>query len=127
MRPALTQCPVCGGELAVTRLQCFGCDTNIEGNFASGPFAGLSPEQLNFVWSFVRCEGKFNRLEKDLGLSYPTLRNRLYEIIRALGYEPGAEESPGPTEAERRQVLEDLGQGRISTDQAVALLATGKD
>jgi hypothetical protein len=125
MRSALTQCPVCGNELAVTRLQCLACDTTIEGSFATGPFAGLTPEQLNFVWTFVRCEGKFNRMEKDLGLSYPTLRNRLNEIIRAMGYEPGAEEGAVASQAERQQVLDDLAQGRITAEQAVGLLSGG--
>ncbi len=125
MRSAPTHCPVCGGDLAVTRLVCFGCDTSIEGTFAPTPFSGLSPEQMGFVWTFVRCEGKFNRLERELGLSYPTLRNRLHDVIRALGFEPGGEEVARPSSAERQQVLERLERGEITATEAVRLLSGG--
>src|SRR5512146_2744326 len=95
MNPILSKCPVCGSQLEVTEMHCNTCDTTIEGHFVgtSGPFAQLTPEQIQFVLTFVRCEGRFNRLEDELNLSYPTIRNRLFEVIRALGYEPGKEES----------------------------------
>jgi hypothetical protein len=126
MHPQLTRCPVCGGELAVTRLRCAGCDTTIEGRFETGPFAALSAEQLAFVETFVRCEGKFTRMQGEMSLSYPTLRARLYEIIRALGYEPGAEEPAGMPEEERRQILADVNAGRITASEAVRLLKGGE-
>ncbi len=115
MNPLLSKCPICGGDLVVTRLQCPSCDTTIEGSFdpgASGgrlqeafspeqlkpllPFSRLSAEQLQFILTFVRCEGRFNRMEDEMGLSYPTLRNRLNEIIRAMGFEPPRDEQPAP-------------------------------
>src|SRR5512144_756651 len=92
MNASLTRCPVCGNELTITRLHCQACDTTLEGHFTGGPFAHLSTEQLNFIETFVRCEGKITRMEMELELSYPTIRNRLHEVIRALGYEPGKEE-----------------------------------
>ena len=125
MRPLPSKCPVCDSPLEVTRLYCQTCDTTIEGHFnpASGPFAALTNEQLQFVLAFVRCEGRFNRLEDELNLSYPTLRNRLYEIIRALGYEPGKEEQPTRLSAEeRKRILDDLDQGKITSEQARRLL-----
>ncbi len=121
----LNRCPVCGEELAVTRLYCAHCDTTIEGHFhpKASPFDQLTPEQLQFVLNFVRCEGRFTRLADEMNLSYPTLRNRLNEIVRALGYEPGGEEPPARLTAdERRRVLEDLDQGRISSAEAQSLL-----
>ena len=126
MHPILTRCPVCSGELAVTRLRCTGCDTTIEGRFETGPFAELSAEQRAFVETFVRCEGKFTRMQGEMGLSYPTLRARLYDIIRALGYEPGGEEPVGMPDEARRQVLADLNAGRITADEAVRLLKGGE-
>jgi hypothetical protein len=70
----------------------------------------------------VRCEGKINRMEQEIGLSYPTIRNRLHEIIRALGYEPGKEESP-EIEAERRSnTIADLEAGKITAEQAMRIL-----
>jgi hypothetical protein len=68
---------------------------------------------MQFLLTFVRCEGRLNRMEEEMKLSYPTLRNRLNEIVRALGYEPGKEDLAQPLSAEdRRQILEDLDQGR---------------
>ncbi len=117
-----TKCPLCGGEITVTRIYCRECDTTIEGRFVGGPFSQLTPEQLAFVEMFVRNEGRINRMENELGLSYPTIRNRLHEVIRALGYEPGGEEPVGISEEKRQRVLEDLDQGRITAQEAMRLL-----
>lgn len=122
MYPALTRCPVCRGELTVTRLHCSSCDTAVEGRFAAGHFANLTSEQLDFILTFVRVEGKLNRMETELGLSYPTIRNRLHEIIRALGYEPGREETPEVDDEKRRLALEQLEAGKISAEEAMKIL-----
>ena len=122
MYPILHECPVCNSELSVTRLYCRECDTTIEGRFLAGPFSQLNPEQLEFVELFIRNEGKITRMEAELNLSYPTIRNRLHEVIRALGYEPGEDEAPGLTEDERRRILDDLAQGSIDYEEAMRLL-----
>ena len=122
MHPALTKCPVCRNELTVTRLQCPSCDTVVEGRFTAGHFANLSAEQLDFIVTFVRVEGKLNRMEGELGLSYPTIRNRLHDVIRALCFEPGKEEAPDLADEKRRGVLEDLNSGKISAEDAIRLL-----
>lgn len=122
MRSALTRCPVCHNELTVTRLHCSSCDTVVEGRFTAGHFANLTPEQLDFILTFVRVEGRLNRMETELGLSYPTIRNRLHEIIRALGYEPGKEESAEVNDEKRRAVLEQLDAGKISAEDAMRIL-----
>jgi hypothetical protein len=105
---------------------CRSCDTTIEGRFKPGPFAELTAEQQAFVEAFVRCEGKFTRLEGELGLSYPTLRGRLHDAIRAMGYEPGGGEPSGLTEDERREVLARLDDGRIDAEEAMRLLQGGE-
>lgn len=122
MYAAPTRCPVCRSELMVTRLHCPSCDTSIEGQFNGGPFAHLTAEHLDFIVTFVLCEGKINRMEQELGLSYPTIRNRLHEVIRALGFEPGKDEVVEISPELRKSVLEDLDQGRISSDEAMRLL-----
>ena len=122
MNPTLTQCPVCKDELIVTRLQCQTCNTSIEGHFYGGPFANLSHEHMQFIEVFVRSEGKLTRMEAELGLSYPTVRNRLHEVIRAMGYEPGKEESVDLNEEKRRNILADLDAGRISAEDAMRAL-----
>lgn len=123
MHPAPTRCPVCQSELTVARLHCPSCDTSIEGRFTSGPFAHLTAEQLDFIVTFVRCEGKINRMEQELDLSYPTIRNRLHEVIRALGFEPGKDETLEISPEKRGSVLEDLEAGKISADEAMRLLS----
>jgi hypothetical protein len=94
----------------------------MEGLFALGQFSNLSPEQMEFVFTFVRCEGKINRMEQELSLSYPTIRNRLHEVIRALGYEPGREEAPEMDDDTRSSVIADLEAGKITADQAMRIL-----
>jgi hypothetical protein len=140
MNPVPTKCPVCSGDLIVTRLHCPSCETTLEGSFAPGssplqeaftpqqlrsllPFARLNQEQLYFMLTFVRCEGRFNRMEEELSLSYPTLRGRLDEIIRALGFEPAREEPASEAAkivapAERQEILDMLNRGEIGVEEA---------
>jgi hypothetical protein len=156
MNPILTKCPVCGGDLVVTKLHCPACETSIEGSFDPGttgtrlqeafspeqlkpllPFSRLTAEQLQFVLTFVRCEGRFNRMEDEMNLSYPTLRNRLNDIIRAMGYEPTREDTntprqepiraevPGLSPAERQTILDMLSRGEINLDEAKRRLRSG--
>ncbi len=133
-------CPFCHGELVVTHLTCRECDTQIEGRFMTSGASPLStdqqgfverfvarlqPEQLAFIETFVRCEGKIKNMEAILGLSYPTIRNRLDEVIRDLGYEPDKNEeaASGITEERRLTILEQLDSGSISAEEAMRLLA----
>ena len=127
MKNSLSRCPVCDQTLTITRLHCRNCDTTIEGHFALRAFDQLTQEQLVFMETFVRCEGKLNRMEKEMGLSYPTLRSRLTDLIRAMGYEVGQEEAAAPAMAddERRKVLDDIAAGKISSEQALKLLQGG--
>jgi hypothetical protein len=122
MNNTLTRCPICQNELTITRLHCEACNTTLEGRFTGGPFGHLSKEQLDFIETFVRCEGKLTRMEDELQLSYPTIRNRLHEVIRAMGYEPGKDEQADVPEDRRRQVLEDLETGKISAEDATRIL-----
>lgn len=122
-----TRCPLCGGEVTVTRVYCRDCDTTIDGRFSIGAFAQLRPEQLAFVETFIRCEGRIKRMEDELGLSYPTIRNRLQEVIRAMGYEPPIEEPAVMSEERRQKILEDLDHGRIGADEAMRLLQENEE
>ncbi len=118
--------PFDGGEIVVTRFYSPESDITVEGRFAVVmPFAQLSPDQLHFVETFLRCEGKLSRMEGELNLSYPTLRSRLHEIIRAMGYEPGREEPVAVSEDARRAILSELDAGSISFDDAMAQLQGG--
>ena len=123
MNQVIGQCPICKDTLHVTRLYCPNCDTTIEGHFALGRLYQLSADQLAFIETFVRCEGKINRVGEELGVSYPTVRSRLTDVIRALGYEVGEEEPATPvSDEERKAVLEQLAQGKITSEDAVKRL-----
>lgn len=124
MYPHVQSCPACRGPLVTTRLWCPECDLTIEGRFdGGGAFGGLTAEQLAFVATFVRCEGKFTRMQRELDLSYPTLRTRLHACIRAMGFEPGDDPATGPEiEARRAKVVADLDAGAITVAQAIELL-----
>lgn len=123
MNQLIEKCPVCGEDLIITHLHCPHCRTTIEGKFIfpHSPFASLSAEQLQFLLTFIRCGGKFNRMEEELKLSYPTLRNRFGEILKVMGFEAD-DISPDPTPDERKTILSDLDHGRISAGEAQSRL-----
>lgn len=122
MYPVVGKCPVCSDTLAVTRLHCRNCDSALEGQFSLGRFYRLSAQQLAFIETFIRCEGKLTRLQEELGMSYPTARVRLTDVIRALGYEVREDEGEPVSVEERKTILERLASGELSSEEAVELL-----
>ena len=125
MYPIPGNCPVCGDALEVRRLHCRHCDTALEGHFSLGRLGRLDAEQLNFVETFLQCEGTIKRVEKELGISYPTVRSRLKDVIRTMGYEvisDVADDDERLTDEERSAILDQLYKGEISSDEALELL-----
>lgn len=120
MYPAPTECSVCHNDMLVTRMVCRHCGTALEGRFGLGPLFQLTPEQRHFVEVFIRCEGKLNRVQEELGISYPTVRSRLEEAVRAMGYEVGGREEV--SDQRRQEVLERLARKEISADEALTLM-----
>ena len=128
MYPMPGHCPVCGETLNVTRLHCSNCDTSLEGNFLLGRLSRLNADQLYFVETFLRCEGTLKRVEKELGISYPTVRARLEDAIRAMGFEVVSDyvDQPGRlSESERGAILDRLGRGEITSEEALSMLRGG--
>lgn len=122
------RCPVCAGELTVSRLHCPACETAIEGRFRLGRFQRLSAEQAAFLEVFVKNRGVIKDVEAELNISYPTVRARLDDVLRAMGFPTGGDErSPRQLQAqareERRRVLVELREGRITADEAARRLA----
>jgi hypothetical protein len=107
-------CPVCSGELAVTRLHCRSCGTTLEGDFNVGRFGRLSREQMAILDSFLRSRGNLRDMERELGLSYPTVRARVEALIRALGFGPRADSDEAVADAET-----------AAADAAAAVAAAG--
>jgi hypothetical protein len=132
MAKLLTRCPVCEGLLGVTELTCGSCQTRLQGVFATCRFCRLTPEHLGFVELFLRCEGNLSRVGEDLGVSYPTVRNKLTAALTALGF-VNSEAAPNDREtteavqselssAKRREMLDAVARGDMSIEDAVALL-----
>ncbi len=132
----IATCPVCARELTVTRLRCGECGTTIEGEFGVGRFGRLSREQTQVLESFLRSRGNLRDMERELGISYPTVRARVEALVRALGFgprdeaEPAAHAAAGPGDvgAGRRDILERLSRRELSAeDAAEAIRALGSD
>jgi hypothetical protein len=131
----ISTCPVCASELAVTRLHCRSCGTTLEGDFSVGRFGRLNREQLVLLESFLRSRGNLREMERELGISYPTVRSRVEALVRALGFgprsdaddieEPSAEPTTPPQT--RAQILEALARHELSAeDAAAAIRALGR-
>ena len=124
----IATCPVCSGELAVTRLHCDTCGTTLEGDFSVGRFGRLSREQTQLLESFLRSRGNLREMERELGISYPTVRARVEGLVRALGFGPRADADPDadtavtPLPESRDGILERLARHEISADAAAAAI-----
>ena len=76
-----TDCPACGDELKVSRLHCETCDTAVEGKFELPVLCRLSAEEQLLATRFIMASGSLKDLAREYGISYPTMRNRLDELI----------------------------------------------
>ncbi len=118
MYRAPQQCPTCGQSLEIRELACPACATVVRGRWSTSPFSRLSPDQQAFLALFVRSRGNLSEVERALGVSYPTVRAKLEEVIAALE-EP--EPAPRP-QATRSEILERVARGELSPAEALALL-----
>jgi hypothetical protein len=135
----IATCPVCASELAVTRLRCGECGTTIEGEFSVGRFGRLTREQTQVLESFLRSRGNLRDMERELGISYPTVRSRVEQLVQALGFGPrdqadgeGAATTAAPSAPEsaedaqtpdaitagRQAVLERLARHELTAEEA---------
>lgn len=124
----ISTCPVCAGELAVTRLRCRSCGTTLEGDFSVGRFGRLDRDQLTLLESFLRSRGNLREMERELGISYPTVRSRVEALVRSLGFGPRAEEDDAavPATPTRGEILERLARHEITAEEAaLAIRALG--
>ncbi len=125
MRPIILKCPSCDGNLTVARLDCPDCKISIEGEFTPPALLKLAGAQIDFVEVFIKNRGVIREVERELGVSYPTVRARLDEVIAALGY--SARSAPdvatsGDRGSRRRSILADLKDGKLTPDEALAAL-----
>lgn len=112
MAKLVVSCPSCKGELRVTRLACESCGTNLDGNFEVPLLLKLPADDLFFVSEFVRASGSLKAMAKLEGTSYPTVRNRLDQIIGRLA------DLEGGVQQRRHEILDALEKGRLSSKEA---------
>ncbi len=116
-RSAPRTCPVCGDQLHLTRLSCAGCGTELSGDFETCEFCALGPADRRLLRLFLSSRGNLKAIERQLGVSYPTVRARLDQLLARLGLDPegGPQESP-------LEVLQALARGELDLEQAQARL-----
>ncbi|NLC03537.1 MAG: DUF2089 domain-containing protein [Tissierellia bacterium] len=112
------KCPICGDELYATRLSCNTCNTNIEGEFSLCKFCKLTGEEKQFIEIFIKSRGSIKEIERELGISYPTVKGKLDSLIKSLGYD----EKEQTSSISRKEILDMLNRGEITSEEAVKLI-----
>lgn len=116
-------CSVCGGRLTVTGLKCDTCQSELKGEFCGCEFCALSPEQTNFLKTFLRCRGSIKDMERQMGISYPTVKNNLEKLIAALGLDDGEQSQSEQVEVlTKKEIFDKLARKEISAAEAKKLL-----
>lgn len=113
-------CPVCGENLSVSVLTCSQCDTSIHGNFNLSKFDYLTTQQQEFALVFLKNGGNIKLIEKELNISYPTVKKNLDELINALGFEKINEVEA--VKISKEDVYKALKNGEISFEEAEEML-----
>lgn len=127
MSAQLERCISCGGPLIIREVECPDCEITIRGSFpleARGPFARLNDDQLAFLHLFVTSRGNMSDVERSLGVSYPTVRAKLDDLIAALTAEETEAPAPRPARSlSRSEVMERVSKGELTVDEAMEMLA----
>ncbi len=120
--PVSGMCPTCRHEMHVTKLACTHCQTTIEGKFHLSKFNYLEKETLYFIEIFIKNRGNIKAIEKELNISYPTVKKLLDEALTSLGYAVDEEEEAPPTDTARQATLDALSRKEISVSEAIKIL-----
>lgn len=112
LKTAPRDCPVCGNKLALTRLSCRSCGTELSGGFETCEFCSLAKDDREVLRVFLASRGNMKDLERHLGVSYPTARARFDSLLGKLGLSDKAASDP------RLSTLEQLARGEIDIDEA---------
>lgn len=133
--PVLTTCPVCKHELNVVKLHCEHCDTEVTGTFTLSKFNYLETEKLYFIEIFIKNRGNIKAIEKELNISYPTVKKMLDEVIVGLGYSVDFDEEEDIKEKENKKdlknqikqtILEQIEKGQMTVNEALEALKKNK-
>lgn len=121
------KCSICGHDITVTNFVCTHCRTKTEGEFSPCRFCSLSREQLDFIEAFLKCRGSIKDVEKELNLSYPTIRNRLEDVLQALGLtSPDEPAECKPDKRNSAEILNALEKGEVTPQEALKRLKSKK-
>lgn len=116
------KCPVCGGALQIREVVCQKCHLQMHGEFSASAcrYCGLEPDQRQFLEVFLRCRGVYNCVERELNISYPTVKARLETLLQALGLAEVGEEKVREADAQSRRmaILDALERGEITVEEA---------
>ena len=131
MQNMFNKCPACGGELVITECRCQRCNLQLRGEFKTGQLAALSEDELTFVQVFLFARGNLSEVERILGISYPTIRNKLDEVNEKLkqgklevesNQQPVEVVSDARTDGDsRKEILRKVADGEISPAEAVEI------
>lgn len=122
--PILTRCPICSGEVLATRIECTNCHGTVEGEFELGVLKRLAPEHVQLIALLVKNRGNMNRVAAELNVHYNTVRNRMDELAAAMGFQ---DTPPPAANPQRLSLLEQLGQGTLMPEEALARLKAGSE
>lgn len=113
-------CPLCGGEVRITQIRCQSCDSEINSRFETSALGKLPAEYQKFITVFLRHRGNIKQVEKEIGISYPTINKMLEGINRLLGAEK-TQSAPS-----RKEILDAIEKGEISVKDATIILKNRK-
>ena len=111
-----TNCPACNARMNITELKCRKCHTTVQGNFPLNKLISLSEEDREFLVTFLRSRGNIKEVQERMGISYPTVKNRLDKLLAALGL---FDEVRNLSQSE---IMNSLNNGEISVEEAINLL-----
>lgn len=116
----LTNCPICSEKLKIKEYHCESCKVSFKGDFAQSWLDGFSEAQLEFIKLFILVQGNLKELQKRLGLSYPTVKNRLSEIVAIItkDFQPNYDFT---------DILSDLEAGFIDVEEAVDMISKRRE
>ncbi len=115
-RTMVSQCPVCDSGMSVSELTCESCGSSLKGRFQVPSLCCLPDDLYQFLLVFIKNRGVIRDVEKELGISYPTVRSRLDAVLEALGFGEQVARSNS------NEVIEMLERGEITPEEAEKML-----
>ncbi len=115
-----TKCPVCQAPLRITRLACPSCKTELSGSFVPCKYCALDDKQQVFMETFLRSRGNIKDVERTLGISYPTVKGLLDDLLRTLYPDMATQKEETLRVSD---VLDRLEKKEITAQEAAKLLA----